>query len=149
MRARWPSLCLALAAVLTLAPEGAQAKARGLRHLKTWAGEYVIPLPGYQRRSIFADPQLRAALARLLEPRELRELVARFEATAPAELASGLLIFSGNPEHDAPHACLVIVGLDSGDVWVAMRDGAAVTWFGPKLPPDTPTCLIEDFLPRR
>ena len=145
-----PILTLMLLAALAHTGEcRTQAKERGLRHLKIWAGEYVRPLPGLQRRSIFADPQLRAALTRLLGRDGLAEVLARFQATAPAELAAGLLIFSGNPEHDTSQACLVIVGLDSGEVWVALRNGNAVQWLGPKLPPDTPTCLIEDFLPRR
>jgi hypothetical protein len=151
MRYRRTILCLALLAALTLAPCGAQAQGRGLRHLKVWAGEYVVPvlMPGRPKGSIFNDPALRAALTRLMGARALGHMLLDFRTTAPASLADGFLIFNGNPEHDATNAYLVMVQLDSDTVWVAHLSRGSVEWYGPPLPGEAPRCLIEDFLPRR
>jgi hypothetical protein len=104
---------------------------------------------GVKRRSIFDDPGLRAALIKLMGAAEFTRMVAHFEATVSANVVNGFLILTGWPDHDAPHAYLVIVNLDSGDVWAARQGESAVQWYGERVPSRAPDCLIADFLARK
>jgi hypothetical protein len=146
MRAR--SALLAIIAALVLAAGTASAQGRSLRHLKAWAGELPVSGRSGRHRSIFEDPALRLALVALMGSAEFARMVERFEVTDKADLVEGHLLLYGWPEHDAPRAYVVVVGLDTGEVWAAHNNGLTVKWYGDRVPSRVPECLIENYLPK-
>lgn len=136
-----------LRAALLCSAVSINAQGRGLHRLKAWADELPVKGQGAQRRSIFDAVELRGALVRLMGAPEFARMVARFEVTVPADVVDGFLIVTGWPAHDADHGYLVVVKLDTGEVWAAHQGELTVSWYGERAPSRVPECLIEDFLP--
>lgn len=142
---KFKPLCSLALLLIFCAPVQPQTKSK-LAHLKSWANEYPIDATSEPRRDIFALPEVRAPLARLLGRQGFSNMVAAFDRVSPSDLVNGYLLLHGWTNTRAqPETYLVIINLESGEMRVAHQRGSSVKWYGGAAPSDLPSCLVSDF----
>jgi hypothetical protein len=137
---------IALALALFCLSSAAPAQ-NGLGHLKSWAGKYPTSKKGKVTRSFFNLPEIRQPLMKLLKRSDYNLLTREYAVETPIKQIGDYLAV----KVCRPHACdtdegALAINLNTGFIFVRMKNGDNVRWFGSKgdytdLPKE-----VQDFL---
>lgn len=73
-------------------------------HLKSWANEYPLNFRTTPKRNVFALPEIRQPLLKMLGPQNFKRMMNAFGQATLIDVIDGYLIIKGNSE---PHTTLL------------------------------------------
>lgn len=118
-----------------------------LGHLKSWAGKYPTDRKGRVTRRFFNLPEIRQPLLALLKRSDYNLLTREYAVESPIEQIGDYLATRVCRPHDCDtEQAGFAINLTTGFVYVRMKAGDEVRWFGSKgdytsLPQD-----VQDYL---
>ena len=111
-----------------------------LSHLKVWANEYPSLS---KKRSIFAVPEVRRPLLRLLGRDGFAKLTSTFSTQAPIDVIEGFLVLEGwKPASYPAERALIAIDLNNGDFYVCLITGDVPRWVSTKERIVLPDCIV-------
>jgi hypothetical protein len=124
---------LAALALLIIVGGGAVASAQNLDGLRAWAGKYPTERKGRVTRNFFRLPPVQAPLARTLSRKDLNLLTRVYKVETPIKELGDYLAVKVCMPHDCDTSQAgFAINLRTGFVYVRMKEGEEVRWFGSK-----------------
>ncbi|HEX8846098.1 MAG TPA: hypothetical protein VF791_15715 [Pyrinomonadaceae bacterium] len=112
---------------------GAVVAQKGLGRLKSWAGKYPTDRKGKVTRKFFNLPEIRQPLSKLLKRGDYNLLTREYTVESPIKLIGDYLAIKVCRPHDCDtEQGAYAINLTTGFIYVRMKAGDEVRWFGSK-----------------
>ena len=126
---------------------GAALAQTGLGHLRSWAGKYPTVKKGRVTRSFFNLPEIRQPLLKLLKRSDYNLLTREYNVETPIKQIGDYLAV----KVCRPHACdtdqgAFAINLKNGFIYVRMKNGDVVRWFGSNADNTEMPQEVQDYL---
>lgn len=121
-------------ALLVFCLGGVAAAAQGnLMSLRSWVGKYPTDKHGRVTRKFFAQPQVRQPLLNLLSRSDYNLLTNAYAVETPVkQLGDYLAVKVCRPHNCGEEQAGFAINLRTGLIYVRMKNGTEVRWFGSK-----------------
>ena len=121
----------ALALLFILGFGGAALAQNRLGHLRSWVGKYPTNKRGRVTTRFFAQPEIRQPLMKLLSRSDFNLLTRDFQVETPVkQIGDYLAVKVCRPHNCSDEQGGFAINLTSGLIYVRMKNGPEVRWFG-------------------
>jgi len=107
--------------------------AQNLERLRSWVGKYPTDKHGRVTRRFFAQPQVQQPLLKLLSRKDYNLLTNAYAVETPIkEIGDYLAVKVCRPHNCDEEQAGFAINLRTGLIYVRMKNGTEVRWFGSK-----------------